>query len=200
MKKIIRLTESDLTRIVRRVIKEQSTIDYVLNPSKTIDLMLEKHRELIKKNQEFLNKEYKLKLPVDGKVSDQYTKWMNHHLEILNISKQNRTFLGSLSNMLPVYETYLDFKSIVSGIVNGNKQELLGGITGLSMEGLSYKGFVNLLDYFTEKGLGKKEADKMNKKRKDIINMSDEELKQLFIKYGYGGYDKWVKDGMPDLI
>ena len=33
MKKIIRLTESDLTRLVRRVIKEQATIEKLLKPA-----------------------------------------------------------------------------------------------------------------------------------------------------------------------
>jgi hypothetical protein len=202
MKKIITLTESDLTRIVKRIVKEQNEkklIDYVLKPSLTLDELIKQNTEVIKRNQKFLNKKYGLNLPIDGKISNEYTKHLNRHLELLNISKKDRTLLGSLSNMIPIYETILDIGSIVSGIVNGDKQELLGGIAGLAAEGISYKAVVNLLDYVTEKGMGKKEADTWAKKRKDILDMTDYEREQLFIRYGYGGYDKWVKDGVPDL-
>ena len=51
MKKVIRLTESDLTRIVKRVIKEQS-----------------EETNYIKGIQRFLNKKLKLNLQVDGKT------------------------------------------------------------------------------------------------------------------------------------
>jgi hypothetical protein len=206
MKNIIRLTESDLTCIVKRVIKEQDKkklIDYVLKPSLTLDKLednlTKENSEVIKRNQKFLNKTYNLNLPVDGKVSEEYTKYLNLHLEFLKISKESIRVMGIASKFLPIYETYLDLKTLVNGIITGDDEQLLGGIASLASTSISYKAIVNVFDYFNEKVVGEKKSNDMTKKRKDVLNMSDYELELLYKNYGWGGYDKWVKDGKPEL-
>jgi hypothetical protein len=206
MKKIITLTESDLTRIVKRIVKEQNEkklIDYVLKPSLTLDKLEDnlkkENSEVIKSNQRFLNKKYNLNLPVDGKVSEEYTKALNLHLEFLKISRETIKIMGIASNFLPVYETYLDLKTLVNGIISGDNEQLFGGIASLSSASISYKAIVNLLDYFAEKTVGETKANNMANARKDVLNMSDYELELLYKNYGWGGYDKWVKDGKPEL-
>ena len=60
MRKTIKLTESDLAKIVTKVIQEQLTSASLASPK----------AQYTKKMQTFLNSYYKLKLPVDG-------NWMN---------------------------------------------------------------------------------------------------------------------------
>lgn len=199
MKRIVTLTEDDLTRIVIRIIKEQKIIDYVLNPKLTLDSLVKHNSEVIKNNQKFLNKTYNLKLPVDGKVSEEYTKYLNIHLDRLKVSKNLMEIVGVATNFIPIYETYLDFKSIFNGIVNGDKEQLYGGIAALSSNSVSYKALIDILDYVNDELMGETESNNMAKKRNDVLNMSDYELQLLYKNYGLGGYDKWVKDGRPEL-
>lgn len=111
---------------------------------------------------------------------------------------ENRTLWGVGSQFIPVYETYLDWKNIASGIKTGNKSDKYAGIIGLAQP-FSGKALSNTLDYATEKTLGKKTADYNQKKREDIVNMSQHDREKLFLKYGHGGYDAWAKDGFPEL-
>lgn len=109
-----------------------------------------------------------------------------------------RSFWDAMSNFIPVYETYQDYSDVFNGARNGDKEQMNRGIVGLGQP-VSGKGLNAMLDYVTEKTLGKQAADTNAKKRNDIINMSSADLQKLYIKYGPGGYDKWVADGMPKL-
>ncbi len=111
---------------------------------------------------------------------------------------ENRTLWGVGSQFIPGYEAYLDWKNIASGVKTGNKSDMYTGIIGLAAP-FSGKALGNTLDYATEKTLGKKTADYNQKKREDIVNMSQHDREKLFLKYGHGGYDAWAKDGFPEL-
>jgi hypothetical protein len=111
---------------------------------------------------------------------------------------KERTFLGTASQFLPVYESYLDYSDLVSGVANGDKEQMYRGIVGLGQP-FSGKALTGTVDYLTELFLGKDTADKNESKRSGIINMSPTQLQKLYIKYGPGGYDKWISDGMPKL-
>ena len=132
-------------------------------------------------------------------ITPEYIKKVNNFLSKKNVNPSKRTLMGSLVGLIPVYEQYLDFNSIIDGITTGNKATLNTGIIGMTQ---SFGGSVmmSLFDYFSEKVLiGKEATDKNVSKREGIVNMSDNERQKLFKKYGYGGYDKWIKDGKPKL-
>lgn len=119
--------------------------------------------------------------------------------EMQNAGKvKERTFLGTASQFLPGYEGYLDYRDVVEGAATGNKEQLNTGVIGLSSP-VSGKALSGSLDYLTEIFLGKETADKNESKRSGIINLSTADLQKLYAKYGPGGYDKWVSDGMPKL-
>ena len=72
MKKIVKLTESDLTRIVKRIIKEQLESQQLNTPK----------GQLTKKVAEFFNKYYKINLPVDGNwMNPEFNKTMERYLK-----------------------------------------------------------------------------------------------------------------------
>jgi len=110
----------------------------------------------------------------------------------------DRTFLDVASNFIPKYEQFVDYKDMATGAATLDKEKLNSGVLGLAAP-IAGKAALSGMDYFTEKMLGKKEADNMAQKRKDLVNMSENELVGLFKKYGRGGYDKWVKEGKPSL-
>jgi hypothetical protein len=111
---------------------------------------------------------------------------------------EKRSFLETASQFIPYYEDYLDIKDILQGVFTGNKSQMNQGVIGLGQP-FAGKALTSTLDYFTEKNLGKKTADKLSNKREGIVNMSNLERQELFKRYGFGGYDKWVKDGKPEL-
>lgn len=113
-------------------------------------------------------------------------------------NNNERTFLKTISNFIPVYEQGLDIKDIAQGAITGNKEMRNRGILGLGAP-ISGKAVMSGIDYVTEKGLGKKIADSMQEKRESISNMSEGDLSKLYQKYGRGGYEKWVSEGKPKL-
>jgi len=109
-----------------------------------------------------------------------------------------RTLWGTASQFIPGYETYLDGKSIVDGVREGDKAKFNSGIIGIPSM-FSLKAVTNSLDYLTEKFGGKALADTFQQKREGVVNSSPAHLQKLFARYGAGGYDKWVAAGKPDL-
>jgi hypothetical protein len=152
-----------------------------------------KFNDVIKWNKRFLG------LTSDNsQITPEYTKKVNEYLAKQNVKPQQRTLMGSLLNLVPIYETGLDIESIIDGIVTGNNAKLKGGTLGLLVP-FSYKAITSLMGYFTEKVSGKDVADYNEKKMEEVINMTQREKEELFKRYGYGGYDKWVKAGKPKL-
>lgn len=114
------------------------------------------------------------------------------------VDAKERSFLETVSQFIPGYEQYLDYKDIIKGAITGNKEMRNRGIYGAAAP-VSGKALSGFLDYFTEKTQGKEQADYNAGKRQDIINEGPAFNKALFLKYGWGGYDKWVADGKPPL-
>lgn len=114
------------------------------------------------------------------------------------VETKSRSLLDVASQFVPVYDTYLDWKSMLHGLSTGDKNEMYTGILGLAAP-FSGKALGNVVDYTTEKTLGKNTADYNQQKRESIINMSQHDREKLFSKYGHGGYDAWAKDGYPQL-
>lgn len=112
-------------------------------------------------------------------------------------AQNGRSFWETASQFIPVYEQFLDIKDIVQGAFTGDTEMRNRGIVGMTAP-VSGKALMGGLDYLTEKFLGKEAADYNEDKRKSIIN-SPTFNRALFEKYGWGGYDKWVKDGKPPL-
>lgn len=109
-----------------------------------------------------------------------------------------RTLLNVASQFVPGYEAYLDWKSMLHGMSTGDKNEMYTGILGMAAP-ISGKALGDVVDYATEKTLGKNTADYNQQKRESIVNMSQHDREQLFLKYGHGGYDAWAKAGFPKL-
>ena len=124
---------------------------------------------------------------------------MSNELSKKGVGESEKSFLGSASNLIPIWSELVDIGTIINGLKTGNKSEILGGIFGLTVPFVSYKFINSFLDYANEKFIGKEFADYMSKAREEIVNMTDSERKELFKRYGYGGYEKWVKDGRPSL-
>lgn len=144
------------------------------------------------------NKKYLGLSPINTQITPEYTKKINVVLDKKNVPQSERILLGSLINLIPVYEEYLDFKSIFQGIVNNDLEQINSGIIGMAQP-FSGKAITSLLDWFTEKMIGKEQTDNLVTKRQGLINMTNDERQKLFLRYGYGGYDKWVKAGKPKL-
>jgi hypothetical protein len=118
--------------------------------------------------------------------------------EISNTTDNSgRSFWETASQFIPVYEQFLDIKDIVQGAFTGDTEMRNRGIVGMAAP-VSGKAVMGGLDYLTEKTQGKETADYNEDKRKSIIN-SPTFNRALFEKYGWGGYDKWVKAGKPPL-
>ena len=148
--------------------------------------------DVVKRNKKYLG------LAVNSQITPEYTKKMNDELAKKNVDTSQRTLLGSLVGLIPVYEQAADFESIIGGILTKNLAELNAGILGLMMP-VSYKAVTGLIDYVGEKLTGKENADYVAKMRDEILNMGQHGREELFRRYGYGGYDKWVKAGRPKL-
>lgn len=116
-----------------------------------------------------------------------------------NKEKSSRDFMSMIPNFIPIVNDALDFYDVLQGAYTGNKVQMNQGIIGLTAPGIAGKGMGEMLDYFTEKTLGKKVADQNQTKRNDIVNMSTSDLQKLYTKYGPGGYDKWKTAGFPKL-
>lgn len=111
---------------------------------------------------------------------------------------KDRTLLETVVNFLPIIEEGVDVKDIVAGAVTGNKEQMNAGMLGM-LAPVAGKAVLSGMDYATEKGLGRETADANAMKRKELVNMTENEKVALFKKYGYGGYDKWVRAGRPNL-
>ena len=109
-----------------------------------------------------------------------------------------RSFWEASLGLVPGVETVLDASDVVQGAWKGDKEQMNRGLVGLGQP-VSGKAVGSFVDYLTEQMLGKETADKNAQKRNGIINMSGADLQKLYIKYGPGGYDKWVSEGMPKL-
>lgn len=171
---------------------------YILNEHQLLNVLSEQsllnpdNAKVIIKNKEYFG------LPMNPQITPEYSKIINSELKKRNISDSKRTLMGSLINFLPYYETGLDIDSIIEGIVQNDESKIRMGILGLSSPFVG-KALFNLFDYFSDKVLGTEQTDYNVDKRTELVNMSDEEKIELFKRYGYGGYDKWVKEGKPKL-
>jgi hypothetical protein len=143
------------------------------------------------------NKKF-LGLPADMHITSDYISKVNNVLAKKNVSTPQRTFMGSLVGLIPIYEKALDIESIVDGILTNNTAKFNGGVLGVAAP-VAYEAVVSLLDVVNEKLQGKQKADYDVKAREGIVNMGQREREELFKRYGYGGYDKWVKAGKPKL-
>jgi hypothetical protein len=191
MKKVIRLTENDLVRIVKKVISEQTppaNLPWIGNDGKFID----NKGEVIKKNKEYF------KLPINTDLSVDYISKAEQKLKQAGVGDAEIELLGTLIGFIPYFETAIDYKSIVDGIIENDTEKLNSGIIGLTAP-FAGKVVLNLVDYFNKKLLGDKKGKEMTKNRTDIINMTNSERIKLYQKYGHGGYDKWIADGKPKL-
>lgn len=194
MKKVIRLTESDLVRIVKRVISEQSTpaanLPWIDKEGKYKNISTKE--DIVKANKKYLG------LPEDSNITQDYLVKVKQKLKQAGVGDSEIELLGTLAGFIPYFETAIDLESIVNGIVNNDKEELNTGLVGM-VAPFAGKVVLNLVDYFNEKTFGREKGQNVSDKRKEIVNMTDSERKNLYIKYGMGGYDKWVADGKPPL-
>lgn len=150
------------------------------------------YADIIKRNKKYLN------LAVDLQITPEYVKKINDLLAKKNVDESQRTLMGSLVGLIPVYEQFADFETIIGGILTKSLADVNAGILGLAMP-ISYKAVTGLIDYVGEKIAGKESADYNAKMRDEILNMGQHGREELFRRYGYGGYDKWVKAGRPKL-
>jgi hypothetical protein len=149
--------------------------------------------DVIKLNKKFFG------LPVNSQITPDYSKKINDLLNKKNVDTSQRTLMGALVNFIPVYETAVDLQTLVDGITTADKSKMYGGLVGLSNPLFSTKAITNLYSWFVEKILDKEQADYYENSLSDIVNMSQDNREKLFKKYGYGGYEKWVKAGKPKL-
>jgi len=138
-------------------------------------------------------------LPVNPQITPEYTKKMNDLLNKKNVDTSQRTLLGALVNFIPIYETYLDLETLIDGITTLDRAKMNGGFIALIYPSFSYKAMTNLYSWFVEKTSGKEQADYQDNARIDLVNMTQVDREKLFKKYGYGGYEKWIKAGKPKL-
>jgi hypothetical protein len=195
MKKIIRLTESDLVKIIKRVISEQPTppanLPWIDNKGNYKNISTKE--DVVKANKKYLG------LPADdANLTTKYLGEVKQKLKQAGIGDSEIELLGNLAGFIPYFETAIDLESIVSGIINNDKEQANSGIVGM-VAPFAGKLVLNLVDYFNEKTFGREKGQEVSGKRKDIINMTDSERIKLYQKYGMGGYDKWVADGKPKL-
>ena len=201
MKKVIRLTESELVSIIKRVISEQSTpaanLPWINKDGKfKPGFQISTKEDIVKANKQYLG------LPVDTTITPAYLEEIKKKLKDSGISQERleeiemekEIFLG----FIPVFETFLDVKNLIDRITEGDKEKINSSLLGMVLP-FTGKALVQLSDYLTIQGLGKEEGQKLNAARKDVINMTQLDRKKLFKKYGYGYYDKWVADGKPPL-
>lgn len=194
MKRVIRLTESDLVKIVKRVISEQSTppanLPWIDKEGKYKNISTKE--DIVKANKKYLG------LPEDSNITQDYLVKVKQKLKQAGVGDSEIELLGTLAGFIPYFETAIDLESIVNGIINNDKEELNTGLVGM-VAPFAGKVVLNLVDYFNEKTFGRERGQDVSNKRKDIVNMTDSERQKLFVKYGMGGYDKWVADGKPPL-
>jgi hypothetical protein len=145
-----------------------------------------------------LNKKF-FGLPVNSQITPDYSKKINDLLNKKNVNTSQRTLMGALVNFIPVYETAVDLQTLVDGIITGDKSKFKGGLVALSNPVFSYKAINNLIGWFSEKLVGKEQTDYNEKAFSDLVNMKQQDREKLFKRYGYGGYEKWVKAGKPKL-
>jgi hypothetical protein len=201
MKKVIRLTESELIRIVKKVISEQSTpaanLPWINKDGKfKPGFQVSTKEDIIKINKQYLG------LPVDTTITPTYLEEIKKKLKDSGISQEKLEEIEMekeiILGFIPVFETYLDIKNLIDGITEGDKEKINSSLLGMVLP-FTGKAMVQLNDYLNIKVLGKEEGQKLNDARKDVVNMPQSDREKLFKKYGYGYYSKWVADGKPKL-
>lgn len=194
MKKIIKLTESELVKIIKKVISEQPTppanLPWIDKEGKYKNISTKE--DIVKANKKYLG------LPENSNITQDYLVKVKQKLKQAGVGDSEIELLGNLAGFIPYFETAIDLESIVSGIINNDKEELNSGLVGM-VAPFAGKVVLNLVDYFNEKTFGREKGKEISNKRKEIVNMTDSEKRKLFNKYGMGGYDKWVADGKPPL-
>lgn len=145
------------------------------------------------------NKRY-FGLSIDDVISQEYLDKCAKFLKNKGIKDEDITLLGECIGLIPSLEEIIDYKTIIDGIINGDKQEINTGILGLASP-LSGKIITSAIDWITTKLLGNQKGNYLINARKEITNMSQTELERGFKKFGgWGWYDRWTKSGKPPLI
>lgn len=167
--------------------------DYTTITKGSYPKVVNSYDELIKTNKKFFGLDSS-----NSKITPEYKNKVNQELDKRNVPEDERSLFGVVKNSIPYWETAIDINQIFSGLISQDKEKFYSGILGLAAP-LAGQLFIDGVDYIGEKLVGKKGADEMAEKRNEIINMSERDLIELYKRYGYGGYDKWVQDGKPKL-
>jgi len=97
--------------------------------------------------------------------------------------------IETVAGFIPGIESAIDLKDMVMGAVTGNYAQMQRGKIG-AVAPLSGKALMGGLDMASPGS-----SNAIN----EVLNMSKTDQAKLFKKYGYGGYDQWVKAGRPKL-
>jgi hypothetical protein len=116
---------------------------------------------------------------------------MQYALSSMKMTPSSPTMdqIETVAGFIPGLESVIDFKDMIMGAATGNYAQMQRGKAGAVMP-LSGKALMGSLDIMSPGS-----SNKIN----DIVNMSKADQAKLFKKYGYGGYDQWVKAGKPKL-
>ena len=97
--------------------------------------------------------------------------------------------IETVAGFIPGIESAIDLKDMIMGAVTGNYAQMQRGKIG-AVAPLSGKALMGGLDMASPGS-----SNAIN----EVLNMSKTDQAKLFKKYGYGGYDQWVKAGRPKL-
>lgn len=119
------------------------------------------------------------------------TNDMQSSLSRMNMTPSFPTMdqLQAVAGFIPGLETVMDVKDIAVGALTGDYAQMQRGKLGLTLP-VSGKTLMAGMD-MASPGLGGKIDE--------VANMSKADYVKLFKRYGYGGYDQWVKAGRPQL-
>lgn len=154
----------------------------------------------VKKNKEFLNSIYpEDKIQINNDPKDlTYQKYLLNYLDEKTKTPYDKmkNYVSTLG-LIPFFSNPSSIFGLIDGIFNGNSANINSSI--LSLVNPYYSAGSIGIDAITNWLVGDTESNYLKSKREGIVNMSKREREQLFMKYGYGGYDKWVADGKPKL-